>query len=345
MHQKKLYYRGKELDTTQPGWYKEIAEEPVNEFLEQFLNDQTSFRVSTSGSTGIPKTIEIQKQHMRASARKTVQFLGLKPKDTSLLCLPVEKIAGIMMLVRWLEGCLDLHPVEPTSQPLEKEAGNFRFSAMVPLQVKNSLTELQRVKKLIIGGGPVDAELEQRLRPLPGDIFHTYGMTETISHVAMRRINGEEAQDFFQAIPGVSFALDERKCLVITAPDIGVEAMPTNDVVELLDDQRFLWVGRADNVVNSGGVKLHPELLEQKLGDADFGYFLAGMPDQQLGEKLVMLVDRKAIPHQQQLRDFLQDLEGYERPREVYAADFYYAVNGKLQRKKILRQGDLKKIS
>lgn len=299
--------------------------------------------VTTSGSTGVPKKIRLQKEHMRASAQKTLRYLNLQPGDRSLLCLPVSKIAGMMMLVRWVEGGLDLWPVPPSSTPIPP-GESFDFAAMVPLQVKESLDSLHRIGKLIIGGGAIDPELEKQLRPMPGAIYHTYGMTETISHVAMRRINGNEAMDYFEAVPGVSFSQDQRQCLVIDAPDIGVKGMITNDVVETLDGQRFRWLGRADNVVNSGGVKLHPELLEQKTGNVGFDYFLAGMPDERLGEKLVLVIDRETEIREEKINKLLAALQGYERPREVYTAQFFYSINTKLQRQKTLEEGNLQRI-
>ncbi len=305
----------------------------IKNFEVTFGNEEEAFSVSTSGSTGEPKIIRIPKVYMRASARTTLKFLELKAGDRALLCLPTNKIAGIMMILRAMEGDLQLEAVSPSANPLAEVAGNFAFAAMVPLQAEASLTELHRVDKLIIGGAPINSQLEAKLRRLPGEIFHTYGMTETISHVAMRRIGS----DYFRAVPAVSFQVNADGRLIIDAPHIGIKALLTNDVVDLQDSHTFKWLGRADNVVNSGGVKLHPEDIEKRLGDLGMPYFLTGIPDDRLGQQLVLVLETQA---QLSLADFdFSALDPYEKPRALYCLPaFDYTANGKLRRIETLKQ-------
>jgi O-succinylbenzoic acid--CoA ligase len=326
---KKFRIRGKLLSIREI----EFQFDELFSFLKQFLSADETFEVHTSGSTGTPKLITIPKKYMRASAQKTVEALQLKKGDKALLCLPLDKIGGIMMLVRWLEADLDLYPESVEANPLKDNGETFDFAAMVPYQVASSINEIPRVKKLIIGGAPVSAELEQQLMVANTAIYHTYGMTETISHIALRPIADEEA-NVYTALPGVYLAVDERHCLTITAPDIGVEALATNDVVELIDGSHFIWKGRFDNVINSGGIKMLPEEIEKKLGDIGLPYFLFGEPDDKLGQRLVLMVQSESIPKLQGFERFFKRVSRYEAPKAIYAVpEFVVAGSGKINRK------------
>lgn len=306
----------------------------IYHFILSYHSDSPALEVHTSGSTGSPKPILLSKKYMRVSAEKTAEALGLQAKYKCLLCLPVNRIGGVMMLVRWLQSDLDLYPQGNTATPLAETHTSFEFGAMVPYQVQQSLKDLSLIKKLIIGGGPVNPDLEQKLKDMPNAIFHTYGMTETISHVALRRINGATADGAFHALPGVRFDIDERNCLIIHAPDIGVSNLVTNDVVELHSTSSFTWKGRFDNVVNSGGIKLFPEEIEKKLGDIGYHYFLFGQKDERLGERLVMLVENEAEVTVDQFADNFSSLPKYERPKAVFTVPaFKTSAGGKLDRK------------
>ncbi len=300
-------------------------------FLKDFLSENKTLEAKTSGSTGSPKTILLIKNAMRASAKNTLDFLNIKPNEKILLCLSAHHIAGKMMLVRWLVGGLDLYETETSATPLDEITGAFDFAAMVPYQAQQSLNQLHRIRKIILGGGGISLEFEKELLEIPSEIFHTYGMTETLSHVAMRKIDGKSPQ-VFTALPNVEFSLDERNCLIINASHIGVKNLMTNDVVELMDAQHFIWKGRIDNVVNSAGVKLFPEEIEKKIGDIGRDYFLAGVPDEKLGEKLVMVVEgefSEAVEKQVGTINFLK----YEKPKELlFVKYFKKTANGKIIR-------------
>lgn len=309
----------------------------ITKVLAEFNDESSYMEVQTSGSTGVPKLIKIDKAHMRASAKMTLDFLRLEKEDKALLCMSVAHIGGIMMVVRSEIGGLDLTIVPASARPLERLSENFDFVAMVPYQVAASLNDLHRIKKLIIGGGPISPDLENKLKDFPNEIYHTYGMTETISHIAMRRVNGAD-NEVFTALPEVFLSQDERGCLVINAPSLGVEGLVTNDIVDLKSTNSFVWLGRFDNVVNSAGVKLHPESIEKKIGDIGFPYFLAGIANSKFGESLIMMVQGKDKMSIQDFQKHFENLGKYEIPKQVFTVSkFTMTGSGKLNRKETLK--------
>ena len=269
-------------------------------FLEEWHNDSPYVRVQTSGSTGTPKPMLVEKRRMLASARRTNDFLGLKPDDTALLCMSLDYIAGKMMVVRSLERGLRLVSVEPSGHPLASDNinGQLDLVAMVPMQVYNSLQvpeereRLKQIKHLIIGGGAIDEALAEELKAFPHDVWSTYGMTETLSHIALRRINGEEASDWYTPFPSVEVSLSEDGCLVIDAPEVCEDRLVTNDIAELGGDGRFRILGRKDNVICSGGIKIQAEEVERLLHPhLRVPYLLSKRPDEKFGEVVVLLTE------------------------------------------------------
>lgn len=309
------------------------------EFLLQWLDATDSVVVQTSGTTGTPKKIGISKQAMIHSAQATGSFFGLAEHTRALCCLPVKYIAGKMMLVRALVLGWELDIVPPKSQPLAESESIYDFVAMVPLQVSQSLSDLNKVKTLLIGGASVDKDLVEKLLELSCNAYESYSMTETVTHIALKKI-GEQC---FNALPNVSLSLDERNCLVIDAPLLNSEQLITNDVVELLSPTSFIWKGRADNVVNSGGVKLFPEKIEAQLSnDIDRRFFLAGMPDEKLGECLVLIMEGEPYAIDAVI---FSALEKYERPKKIYfVPNFEETETGKIKRKLILENFINKKL-
>lgn len=323
-----------------PGWEREIWE-----FILEWLSPNDELEVQTSGSTGEPKRIKLSKVYMAASARLTLKFFGLKHRDPVLLCLSVKYIAGKMMVVRALTGGLNLLLSEPSSAPDFRRFGKISFSAMVPMQVSELLAkpdgriQLEKIETLIIGGSFIDKTLENELKNLKNNIWQTYGMTETISHIALRKLNGRDASEWYKPLPGVELKKDERGCLVITAPHIGVQNLVTNDLVEFNDKRAFKVLGRVDNVVISGGVKLFPEKIEQKLsGKVENEFFLAGLPDDKLGEKLVMFIESESLNpagKDQLWKTIKNTVSGYEVPKEfIFLNNFERNEQGKVLRKK-----------
>lgn len=305
----------------------EDFEKPVGDFLLDWFDSKSYLEVFTSGSTGAPKSIKIDKQAMVNSAIATGDFFDLYPGNRALHCLPVKYIAGKMMLVRAMILGLDLDFVAPSSHPLENNDNNYDFIAMVPIQAQHSLKELKKVKKIIVGGAKMSKKLESSLVKLPTEIYETFGMTETITHIAARKV-GETA---FTVLPNVTVSYDDRNCMVIHAPKISDDVIITNDIVELLNENQFVFIGRYDNIINSGGIKLIPEQIEDKLATKiEQRFFVIGQPDADLGEKLVLVIEGEKFDVDTSI---FSDLDKYERPKEiVFVSKFKETKNNKILR-------------
>ncbi len=302
---------------------RECVPQDVVDFLQEWYNEAHYVMGHTSGSTGKPKAIKLLKSDMKASACLTNDYLQIDKNATLLLCLSPSYIAGKMMIVRALEAHAALRVVEPSSAPLHVVDEAITLAAMVPMQVAGCIglpdgeARLSRIEKLLIGGAPVEAELEQRLMRLPTQCYVTYGMTETVSHVAVRRV-GEPA---YEALGSVTFTTDERGCLVINAPQLSGKTFVTNDIVLLSDARHFVWQGRYDNVIMSGGLKFCAEVLEQKIEPLIARrYYITSAPDERLGERIVLVIegdpyDETALEELQQAMSRV--LSRYELPREI----------------------------
>ena len=310
----------------------EDFEKPVGDFLLDWFDKKDYIEMQTSGTTGIPKTVRINKQAMVNSAIATGDFFGLEPGNRALHCLPVKYVAGKMMLVRAMILGLEIDFVAPSSNPLAETEGIYDFVAMVPLQAQHSIKELKRVKKAIIGGAKISNALEKQLMKLPTQMYETFGMTETITHIAAKRI-GEKV---FTVLPNVTISFDVDNCLVIHAPRISDEIIHTNDIVELVNENQFVFVGRKDNVINSGGIKLFPEVIEEKLaGKIEQNYFITSKEDKELGNKVVLVIEGEKFPLDESI---FENLDKYEIPKEIiFIKKFKETVSGKLIRKETLK--------
>ncbi|MBC7524129.1 MAG: AMP-binding protein [Flavobacterium sp.] len=305
----------------------EDFEKPVGDFLLDWFDPKSYIEMHTSGSTGIPKTIRVDKQAMVNSALATGDFFELVAGNKALHCLPVKYVAGKMMLVRAMILGLDLEFVAPSLNPMLHNEYDYDFAAMVPFQAQNSINELKRVKKLIVGGAKINATLEKQLMKLSTQIYETYGMTETISHIAAKRV-GEKA---FTVLPNVTISYDDQNCLVIHAPRISEEVIETNDIVELVNENQFIFLGRIDNVINSGGIKLIPEQIEEKLaGKIEQRYFISSVEDKELGEKVILVIEGTAYQIDKSIFDCL---DKYEKPKKIiFISKFKETGNGKIIR-------------
>ena len=271
----------------------------LEEFLAEWHNDSPFVRVKTSGSTGAPKPMMVEKRRMLNSARITCDFLGLREGDTALLCMSLDYIAGKMMVVRSIERNLKLLSVPPSGHPLAtvNAPSPLDFAAMVPMQVYNTLqvpeerARLMQVRHLIIGGGAIDEAMEAELRTFPHAVWSTYGMTETLSHIALRRLNGPAASEWYTPFPSVSISQTPDGCLVIDAPEVCPEPLVTNDIVEIASS-RFRILGRKDNVICSGGIKIQIEEVERQLRPhLHAPYLLSKRQDAKFGEIAVLLTE------------------------------------------------------
>ncbi|MEL4308514.1 AMP-binding protein [Joostella sp. CR20] len=317
----------------------EDYEQSIGNFLMDWLDAKDHLFVRTSGSTGTPKHIKIQKQFMVNSAIASGDFFGISVGDTALHCLPAAYIAGKMMLVRAMILGLEIDLVAPTLHPLEEIEEQYDFSAMIPLQVSNSLNKINNIKQLIVGGAPVTKDLVESVQDKSTQVFETYGMTETVTHIAAKKINNFSASEsidsaHFKILPNVTISTDKRGCLVIDAPYIAEETIVTNDIVTLISESEFDWKGRYDNVINSGGVKLIPEQIEKKLAKViSQRFFVYGLNDAELGEKLILVIEGKAQEALKTSVKELKSLEKFEHPKAIYFTDkFEETANGKLLR-------------
>jgi len=421
-------------------------------FLENWFDDSDFVLIHTSGSTGKPKSIKVKKEHMVNSAVATGIYFDLKPKTTALLCLPMEYIAGKMMLVRSLILGWHLDIVKAASKPLTHVVKQYDFSAMIPMQLFNSIVELDKIKTIIVGGGNVNNKIKSRILDLPTKIYATYGMTETITHIAIKALNkasgltsdndlyyalpnvklskdirncliidapevsdeilitndivdlisddkfkwlgrfdnifkikiiivGAAAvsnevktriidlptkiyatygmtetithiavkalnkasgltidNDLYHALPNVKLSKDIRNCLIIDAPEVSDEILITNDIVDLISDDKFKWLGRFDNMINSGGIKLIPEQIEEKLQTIIRNrFFIASLPDDILGEKVVLIIEGSIQKNLKPRISNLKSIDKYEIPKEIYFVErFVMTETKKIQRKKTL---------
>ncbi|WP_455587629.1 AMP-binding protein [Bacteroides sp.] len=308
-------------------------------FLADWFSDSPFTTVHTSGSTGTPKVLTVRKEQMMQSARITCEFLNLRAGDTALLCMPLQYIAGKMMVVRALVAGLNLILRTPSGHPLADVTVPLRFAAMVPLQVFNTLQVSQEKERLccmeilIIGGGAIDATLENGVRSLPGKVYSTYGMTETLSHIALRRLNGLSASSHYQPFPSVELSLSPENTLIIKAPLVCDEALITNDVAQLYPDHSFVILGRKDNIINSGAIKIQAEMVEEKLKSfISVPFAITSVPDIKLGQAVVLLLEeeRDLVKMRNQINEVLPR---YQQPKRILSVSHLPLTgNGKIDR-------------
>lgn len=309
------------------------------QFLEEWLNFDDSITVQTSGTTGNSKDITISKQQMINSAEATGAYFKAGEGTKALLCLSSNYIAGKMMLVRAMVLGWDIHVVAPEKDALVEYDNPYDFVAMVPYQLHHSIDALDKVKRLIVGGGAISSELEAQLQEKNTEVFATYGMTETITHVAVRRINGFAKSDRFTALPNVKFSIDKRGCLVIDAPKVSHKRVVTNDLVDLHSPLSFTWLGRFDNMINTGGIKVKPEAVEAKLSEnIKIPFIIASEKDPQLGERVILILESTSKDAPQDYSKALSGLASYERPKKIYTlSQFPYTETGKIKRGHVLK--------
>lgn len=320
-------------------------------FIRDWLSGQNIFNTNTSGSTGHPKTITIHRSQMEASAKRTVAFFGLAKHHKALVCIPTAFIGGKMMLVRALEANMSIIATEPSALAIKQiEDTQNGFIALVPLQLQAILNDhiatarLSQCRAAIIGGGSIAEKDIGKLQTIPCPVYNTFGMTETISHIALRKMNGNNANQYFQTLPQVGIERDEDDCLIISAKDItGVDQLRTNDRVLIHNPNSFTWLGRKDNVINTGGIKIQIELLEQKIAELftlwkfSCHFFIDSVADEKLGEKIILVVQGPPLPDLP--GKLKKNMSKYECPKAIYYTDtFAKTPTGKILRKESLKR-------
>lgn len=312
--------------------------------LRELLSDEGVMNTRTSGTTGMPRSHAFSTADLVASAGVTRDAFGLEAGDRTLLCLPCEFVGGKMMLVRAMLIGLDLHAIDPRGGVLRnlRTSDRFRFASMVPMQLHTALQhDRERVEAqfdtILLGGGPVSRAMIDRLQGLRTRVFLGYGSTEMLTHVALRPLNGADSGEEYSALGNVTFGIDGRSCLIVRTPHLAVKEHVTNDIAELVDERRMRWKGRRDNVILSGGRKIHPERLEaMTAGIVPYPHFFAALPDERLGQIVVLILEtgndkRQAPP------EVVEDIKGvlyeHERPYRVIAMrDFLRTGSGKVDR-------------
>lgn len=318
----------------------------VLKFHKEF-KDSSIQRTKTSGSTGDPKMIELSRDSMMQSAKNTIDFFGIHEGSNLLLCLPVDFIAGKMMIVRAIAAKANLVIADAVSNPLISFISKkikLDFAAFTPFQVAAILQEpvtaslFESISTVIIGGGEIPLQLEKKLTGFKNKIYSTYGMTETITHIAVRKVGNP----IFKAFKGISLGLDNRDCLTIEA-DYLPEKIITNDIVSFEGPFEFIFKGRYDHVINSGGIKVHPESVEAKINDLlNVNYFITGQSHPELGQQVVLVIEGNELDPTtlNLLKNSLNEALGkYEIPKKiVFATKFALTPTGKIDRLTTLKQ-------
>lgn len=324
----------------------EPYEKVLGNFLLDWLDEKDYVVVKTSGSTGQPKKTKLQKQAMVNSAIATGNYFNLEPGFKALHCLPIDFIAGKMMLIRAIVLGLELDVVAPSSNPLQSIYKTYDFCAMIPMQLQNSLDKLHKIKTVIIGGASVSKQLQEKIQDKSTKVFATYGMTETVTHIAVKHLNvvsslgGETTKQsvvsYYKTLTDITISQDERDCLVIDAPKLSAEIIITNDIVKLFSKTEFEILGRFDNMINSGGIKLFPEQIEAKLQQKiNQRFFITSKKNETLGEKLILILEGEST---QLEPNVFKDLDSYETPKQVYSIpQFKETSSGKIKRAETLK--------
>ena len=323
------------IDNSVEDWEKEIFR-----FILQWFDENEFVEVKTSGSTGKPKTIVLRKKHMAASAAATLSFLQLKQGDKALLCLPADYIAGKMMIVRALVGGLKLHFIKPSLSPDLPKNTTFNFVAFVPSMLSDliklgRISELESFDNIILGGSEIPLAIENELAGLKNNIWHTYGMTETITHIALRKVNGQDRSEWFSPLEGVSIATKNEGKLEITSRNTGVRKLLTNDIAIISPEGNFKILGRSDNIINSGGLKIHPEELEKKISAVlENNFYVYGKSDEVLGQRIVLFVEGKPENDKVLQAEMGKYLKKSQIPKEIiWVEKFERTDSGKVVRK------------
>ncbi|MEO9967871.1 MAG: AMP-binding protein [Reichenbachiella sp.] len=321
---------------------------PEADKLIQFISDwqsgETSFRFYTSGSTGTPKPIEISRQQIVASVEATAKYLSLQKKFSVLLCLNPDFIASVMMVARCLIVDMDLIIQRPTANPMKDITESIDFAAFVPIQIykmmeEGTLSKLSMINRVIIGGAPLSGLAFDALSKIDTDIYQTYGMTETVSHIALMPVKGNFASATFHILDEVLIEQDLNCCLRAKGAVTCDRWIQTNDIIERINENEFLWLGRYDHTINSGGIKIHPEQLEKELENVlgqQLEYIISWEKNERVGMACVLLIENDTLSEEgfkNVQKTILDKFSKYHVPKAVYSlAQFARTDSGKIKR-------------
>lgn len=319
------------------------------EFVALWMDDgATNIPVFTSGSTGAPQSIVHSKDAMLQSAEMTAATLGLQQGADAFLCLPAGKISGMMMLVRSMANRMNLVCVKPSLHPLQEmtEHPEIDFAAFTPMQFSDIIQDenvwrrAEKIRKVILGGEDIRYGLMERIREMKNEVYATFGMTETISHIALKRLNGSRPDLYYKTLPGIRVSADENYRLMIHAPKLGLENLLTKDMVQIISDTEFEWLGRMDHVINRGGIKIYPEEIEKKLQPfIPHPFFMAELSPGTTDARLALMIEAAELSNAalKQIEEAFSTLDKWSRPREILKCTaFRRTDNGKIKRRETL---------
>jgi len=346
-----LKINGKIIDAqtlVSDGWdgLKESERRPL-QIIRDWLSGQSEFSFQTSGSTGTPKLCSFSREQIIASAERTLDFFQLNQGNTVLCCLNTEFVAGFMMIIRALVGKLNLVVTDPAADLWKDLEYAIDFAAVTPMQIESGMRnypeKISKIGTLLIGGAAIHPLLDKQLEALPGRVYHSYAMTETLTHVALREVVGPSRSDTYTALPGVTFSVNENACLVLHNALPGIGVLETNDVVTLVSDTAFRWIGRRDNIINSGGIKFQVERVEKDIANIlttrgfQSLFCLVAAPDTALTHKMIMLMEsHENTMKQNEILNLLKaELPKYHYPREIlFVQEILLTKTGKIDRKR-----------
>ena len=314
----------------------------LQDFLKDWRSDSDTISVQSSGSTGTPKVFQVEKKRMLASAKMTCDFLHIQPGEKALLCMSLDHIGAQMMVVRSIERNLQLIEESPSGHPLANIDEKIDFAAMVPLQIYNSLQvasekeKLKQIRNIIIGGGAIPKAMEEELRDFPNAIWSSYGMTETLSHIALRAISGEKATEWYTPLEGIKIAVNQEGCLCINAPMLCAEELVTNDIARINERGEFKIIGRRDNVINSGGIKIQIEEVEKALEESEQEIAIGSYPDEKFGQIIVLLTTQQDLSI---TKEAVGRLPKYWQPKRIFhVGQIPRTSNGKIAREEVQKE-------
>jgi len=321
-----------------------LWKQKIFRFMAEYLSDESTIEVQSSGTTGTPKKWKVAKEKMQISAAKTARYFNFKKGQDVLLVLPVDYIAGKMMIVRAFEHQLNLVYYEPKTNFLlqVKENEKFYFCPITPAQAKvclsdpSSAKKMKNIQHILLGGAPVSASLINTIESQSNQYYHSYGMTETLSHIALKKLNHPFSKNF-KVLENISISKDKRGCLIVEAPEFEKEAIVTNDLIEIKDKDHFEWLGRYDNVINSGGIKIIPEQIETQIqAFIQHPFYITSATDETLGEKIILCIETDNTVDEQELKkQFRSVLQPNFIPKEIRAINqFERTKSGKIKRMK-----------
>lgn len=314
---------------TEDNKIKTTVESTIHEY-----ENSNQLSVFTSGSTGLPKNITHSKSAVEFSAKNTINYFNWNKSTKSLLCLSANTIGGKMMIIRSLIADSELIVGEVTKNPLLSLEETIDFIAVVPYQLEamldESMDKLKSISIILVGGGAISSDLESRLIAEKITVYHSFGMSETISHVAIKKV-GHEGSKYYEVLPDIEISTSEDQ-LLISSKGLNLVKLKTNDIVSIIDNNHFEWIGRKDFVINSGGVKIHPEIVEEKIKQLiQSDYYITALNHDKLGEQVVLvLLKNQFLPSKIELQEVLPK---FEVPKMIIVLDeFVWTESGKINR-------------